>query len=385
MKKRHFGRIYLVTDGTEITISIKQARYALEQETQMPFQFTNVVLIFQRFKKLQPLFIHGSVVVMILSATVLSGQMTDYTGQNASRLMEAPGEASSNSSTSAYVAANVADGLGESLASRVTVDAENLTNQQQLMAADDTYLSNVSTISTNSVSREDVVKYTVQSGDSVKSIAQDFNINTRTVRWANDLIDSEEVSPGDELTILPVNGVLYKVKSGDSADKLAERYQANAAQIISFNNAEIDGLKKGQKVVIPDGVLPESEQPQRDITPNNSYFASTFTPQHGGNGYSYGYCTWYVANRIDVPSNWGNATTWDNYAAASGWTVSNTPTPGAIAQNSYMAGGLGHVAIVEKVSSDGTEIFMSDMNGFAGWGAEGSGWAPTSKYTYITK
>lgn len=385
MKKKHFGRVYLVTGGTEITISIEQARYALEQEAQMPFQFTNVVLRFHRLKKLQPLFIHGSVVVIILSATMLSGQMTDYTGQNASNLMRASGEVSSNNTTSAYVAASVADGLGESLASRVAVDAENLTNQQQLMAADDTYLSNVSTIATDATSREDIVKYTVQNGDSVKSIAQDFNINSQTLRWANDMIDSEEVSPGDKLTILPVNGVLYKVKSGDTADKLAKRYQANATQIISFNNAEIDGLKKDQKIVIPDGVLPESEQPQRSITPNNSYFASNFTPQHGGNGYSYGYCTWYVANRIDVPSNWGNATTWDNYAAASGWTVSNTPSPGAIAQNSYMAGGLGHVAIVEKVSSDGTEIFMSDMNGFAGWGAEGTGWAPASKYTYITK
>jgi surface antigen len=88
-----------------------------------------------------------------------------------------------------------------------------------------------------------------------------------------------------------------------------------------------------------------------------------------------------VANRIGVPGNWGNANTWDNYASLSGWIVSSTPVPGAIAQTDR--GFEGHVAYVEAVSEDGTMIKYSDMNGVAGWGRVGySDWVPISRYPH---
>jgi surface antigen len=110
-------------------------------------------------------------------------------------------------------------------------------------------------------------------------------------------------------------------------------------------------------------------------------------PIYGYNGYDYGYCTWYVATQIAVPSNWGNASSWSYYASLSGWHVSSTPTVGAIAQTPYAAGGLGHVAVVNAVSADGTQIQYRDMNGIAGWGRVGySGWVSASRYPhYITR
>jgi surface antigen len=102
-------------------------------------------------------------------------------------------------------------------------------------------------------------------------------------------------------------------------------------------------------------------------------------PIYGYNGYDYGYCTWYVANRISVPANWGNANTWDNLAPASGWTVSHAPRAGGIAQSNR--GAFGHVAYVEAVSPDGTMIKYSDMNGIAGFNRVGySDWVPASKF-----
>jgi surface antigen len=101
-------------------------------------------------------------------------------------------------------------------------------------------------------------------------------------------------------------------------------------------------------------------------------------PVSGGNLYTYGYCTWYVANKVAVPSNWGNANTWDNRAALSGWVVSPIPRAGAVAQTDR--GSEGHVAYVEAVSEDGTMIKYSDMNGLAGWGRVGySDWVPASQ------
>jgi hypothetical protein len=44
---------------------------------------------------------------------------------------------------------------------------------------------------------------------------------------------------------------------------------------------------------------------------------------------------------------------------------------------------LGHVAVVEAVSEDGTMMKYSDMNGIAGWGRVGySDWVPISFYQH---
>ena len=186
------------------------------------------------------------------------------------------------------------------------------------------------------------------------------------------------VKVGAKLNIPPVNGIVYTVAAGDTPTSLAAKYQADASQIISYNDAEISGLTPGEKIIIPNGRV---AAPVVSYGSYVSFSASSFAPTYGFNGYDYGYCTWYVANRIAVPSNWGNANTWDNYAALSGWTVSVSPRAGAIAQTDR--GFEGHVAVVESVSDDGSMIKYSDMNGLAGWGRVGySDWTPASHFQH---
>jgi surface antigen len=100
------------------------------------------------------------------------------------------------------------------------------------------------------------------------------------------------------------------------------------------------------------------------------------------NGYSYGYGTYYVAARRDVPPNWGNARTWYTFAQRDGYKVGDTPKKGAIAWTDR--GPLGQVAIVEDVSADLSQVVISEMNG------EGGGWnqvttrtAPAMSFKYI--
>ena len=80
-----------------------------------------------------------------------------------------------------------------------------------------------------------------------------------------------------------------------------------------------------------------------------------------------------------MPNNWGNANTWDNYARASGWTVSSTPKAGAVFQTDV--GWAGHVGIVEEVYPDGT-MLVSDMNGFAGFNRVGFAKVSQSAYPH---
>lgn len=71
------------------------------------------------------------------------------------------------------------------------------------------------------------------------------------------------------------------------------------------------------------------------------------------NAYVWGQCTYGVASRIPIPSDWGNAGEWAFSASNQGFSVSNVPRVGAIAQTSGDSY-LGHVGIVTAINDDGT-------------------------------
>ena len=176
-----------------------------------------------------------------------------------------------------------------------------------------------------------------------------------------------------------MNGIVYTVQSGDTIQSLATKYKANPDQITAYNDAEISGITTGEQIIIPNGQIQAVAAATRSTALGS---VGSFTPSYGANGYAYGFCTYYAAARSGAPGNWGNANTWAYYAALSGWTVSSTPQVGAIAQTSGMSY-LGHVAIVEAVSADGSQIKYSDMNGISGWGKVGySDWVSSSRFEH---
>ena len=93
-------------------------------------------------------------------------------------------------------------------------------------------------------------------------------------------------------------------------------------------------------------------------------------PSYGVNYYSGGQCTYYAFERRQqlgksVGSNWGNAHNWANAARSQGYSVTNSPSVGAIMVFAQGQGGAssyyGHVAIVESVNGDGS-INISEWN-----------------------
>lgn len=84
-----------------------------------------------------------------------------------------------------------------------------------------------------------------------------------------------------------------------------------------------------------------------------------------GNTYAWGNCTyWAFAMRLwagyPIPTSWGNANTWDDYAIRDGYEVNRTPAVGAIFQTDE--GRYGHVAYVIAVDSQSGEWTISEMN-----------------------
>ncbi len=276
--------------------------------------------------------------------------------------------------TSYDIAANVAKAVDLPEKKPIVNQAQSAKVTQAVSAAGDTTVVAKPQIPTTALkSKKDIKTYTVQAGEDVAAIAQKFGVTSDSIKWSNNL-NTNTVTAGTKLTIPPVNGIVYTVASGDTVQSLANKYKANADQITAYNDAEISGLKVGEKIIIPGG------QQLTTVAATSLRLVSSFTATYGGNGYDYGYCTWYVATQVAVPTNWGNANTWAYYAALSGWTVSSTPQVGAIAQTSR--GYEGHVGMVQDVSPDGSQVLIRDMNGIAGWGRVGVAWQPTSKYEH---
>jgi len=286
--------------------------------------------------------------------------------------------------SSADIAENIARATALPETTAVSNQAQSVNAEMAITQTSSTVIAKPQIVASAFKSNKDIQIYYTQNGDTVASIASKFNVTSDSIMWSNSL-ESQTINAGQKLYIPPVNGIVYIAKSGDTPASLASKYNANEAQIIAYNDAEISGITPGELVIIPNG------QVQANVySASSSYDSSSFPwgtgPVYGFNGYDYGFCTWYVASQISVPSNWGNASSWAYYATVSGWTVSSKPTVGAIAQTPYAAGGEGHVAIVDAVSADGTQIKYRDMNGLAGWGRVGySGWVSASTFpNYIT-
>jgi LysM repeat protein len=58
-----------------------------------------------------------------------------------------------------------------------------------------------------------------------------------------------------KLTILPVSGIRYLVKTGDTLLSIAEKTGSDIDKIISFNEIENNLIKPGQKLIIPGGKI----------------------------------------------------------------------------------------------------------------------------------
>ena len=91
--------------------------------------------------------------------------------------------------------------------------------------------------------RTDVIKYVVQKGDTVTSIAEKFNLRPSTILWANPytLADNPHlVVEGMELNILPVDGVYYDWHDGDGLNGVAEVYGVTPEDIINYPGNGLD-------------------------------------------------------------------------------------------------------------------------------------------------
>jgi murein DD-endopeptidase MepM/ murein hydrolase activator NlpD len=126
--------------------------------------------------------------------------------------------------------------------------------------------------------RDKPIEYTVQTGDTISSIAQNFTITTETILWANNLTKFSYIQPGQKLVILPVSGLSHKVVKGDTIGKIATKYKAAKDKIIEFNKlASESDIQTDQILIIPEGQPYYAPIP---VQPKLASIKQIFNPSH---------------------------------------------------------------------------------------------------------
>ncbi len=256
--------------------------------------------------------------------------------------------------SSADIAVSVARMTNLPEATSAANHADTVNALLSVSPADQTIVAKPQVVATLFKSNKDIQKYITKAGDTVSKLAEKFGVTSDSIRSSNGLT-GDQLAAGQTLYIPPFNGIVYLVQQGDTPASLAKKFSASKDQIVAFNDAEINGLKPGVRIVIPNGII--------SAGPTFAFFGpSNFAPAFGANGYDFGWCTWYVANRRNelgrpVPNNLGDAASWFFLAQRAGLPTGSSPRVGAVAVN---LGG-DHVSVVEKVNSDGS-FWVSEMN-----------------------
>lgn len=108
----------------------------------------------------------------------------------------------------------------------------------------------------------EIIVHVVGEGETISSIATLYGLQQDTILWENNLTPTSKIKPGDELRILPIDGVRHKVARGETIYTIGKKYKLDEAQVQvivdypfnEFLNDETFELATGQYVMVPDGV-----------------------------------------------------------------------------------------------------------------------------------
>lgn len=95
--------------------------------------------------------------------------------------------------------------------------------------------------------RTEVITYIVQPGDTVFGIAEKFGLKPETILWGNYYVLADNphaLTPGQELNIMPSDGVYHKWSAGEGLNGVAAGYNVKPEDIINFpgNHLNVETL-----------------------------------------------------------------------------------------------------------------------------------------------
>ncbi len=172
--------------------------------------------------------------------------------------------------------------------------------------------------------RGSVETYVIEQGDTLGVIAEKFGLSLSTVLWANGLTYNSTIQPGDDLKILPSDGVLYTVTSGDTLSRIASRYDVDVEDIMNQNNMEsAHTLSIGDELLLPGGEPPSPASTARKSASLTTLFTAPST----------------ASGATSSATGWVWPTDWRVITQYWGWRHTGLDIDGDYSTNSYAARG----------------------------------------------
>ncbi len=132
--------------------------------------------------------------------------------------------------------------------------------------------------------------YKVGEGDSLDVVANKFGVTKDTIKFSNwdkfgnyDRYVSESLSPGEDLKIPQVSGILYEVKSDENLDSILSKTSGDRDQTIELNqlNGPSYNLNGRNWLLVANGSLPAPQPPPPLVIYN---YAGSGQIYYGGTG-----------------------------------------------------------------------------------------------------
>ena len=181
-------------------------------------------------------------------------------------------------------------------------------NQLVVVSEHGDLLTNSGLNTSETSTRNKIIEYVIQSGDTISSIANNFGLNVNTILWENNLSSNSLIKPGTKLTILPSDGIMHTVAKNENISKIASKYGVTNEAIIDNNDIyENEALTIGQKLFILGG----KKIIEKTTVVNRSYSGTTIN-QNTNNAnnkpaYTGGKLLWpTVGSRITQYYSWSH-------------------------------------------------------------------------------
>ncbi len=104
-------------------------------------------------------------------------------------------------------------------------------------------------------------EYTVQTGDTLSSVAAQYHIGADYIVWNNSEVTDRDLLPvGVTLQIPSVEGIIHSVRKGETVSAIAAEYSADPQDIVSFEANGLandpNRLQPNQLIMVPGGHIP---------------------------------------------------------------------------------------------------------------------------------
>lgn len=207
--------------------------------------------------------------------------------------------------------------------------------------------------------RNEVIQYTVKSGDTIEGIATQFNLKPESIVWANGAGIVESLPIGITLYIPPIDGVLYEHVGSKTLQEIASEYDLPDAYAII--NSEYNTPLRGY---FPNDVPPSGALLM--LAGAQAYEVSFYDPVIVTEGGDAGATGTYVTF---APGEAGSCARVQNPGGGAFWTP-------PLNSYTWIRGFSGYHTGVDLAASVGTPISASNSGRviFSGWNSWGYGY-----------